>query len=155
MWREPDVEGRAVSKDITLADLATSAGSSTSEAASAAADAADESTGEWVLELYERLEDDGMLQAILFGPDALERPDGADVPADVDGAHAAAQGGHVDAELVADALEDVKKTVGDLRISQLVELTRENPDLVDRLLEDHLEDATDEQPAPEDLEDED
>lgn len=148
-----------MSKEITLENLASSAGSSSaSEAASAAADAADESTGEWVLELYERLEDDGMLQAILFGPDALERPDGADVPADVDGAHAAAQGGpDVDAELVADALEDVKETVGDLRISQLVELTRENPDLVDRLLEDHLEDATDEQPAPdrEDLEDED
>ena len=146
-----------MSKEITLEDLVASSGSSgASEAASAAADAAaDEDTGKWILELYERLEDDGMLQAIMFGPDAIPAPDGADVPADVEAAQNGAQAGgiDVDAEVVADALEDVQNTVGDLRISQLVKLTRENPGLVDNLLEDHLAGDVDDVDDVDDLED--
>lgn len=132
-----DVEGCELSKEITIEDLAAEATSAASSgggstAANAAAEAADEDTGQWVLDLYERLEDDGMLQAILFGPDALEPPETVDAPTPEAG------GVDVDAEVVADALEDVQETVGDLRISQLVQLTRDNPELVDSLLEDHL-----------------
>lgn len=146
-----------MSKEITIEDLAAeSTASSGAEAAKAAADAAEDSdTGEWILELYERLEDDGMLQAIMFGPDALEPPEDA---GDVDADHAGEPGGvDVDAEVVADALEDVKDTVGDLRLSQLIKLTRENPGLVDNLLEEHLSaDAAETEPLePEDVEDED
>lgn len=127
-----------MSNEITIEDLAADVGaatssSSSSAAADAAAEAAEDDTGQWVLDLYERLEEDGMFQAILFGPDALEPPEGVEAPE--------AGGVDVDAEVVADALEDVKNTVGDLRISQLVKLTRENPELVDSLLEDHLEAA--------------
>lgn len=129
-----------MSNEITIEDLASDVGgaasSSSSAAADAAAEAADEETGQWVLDLYERLEEDGMFQAILFGPDALEPPEGVEA-----GEAGEAGGVDVDAEVVADALEDVQNTVGDLRISQLVELTRDNPDLVDSLLEDHLEAA--------------
>lgn len=127
-----------MSREITLDDLA----SGGQEAAEQAAAAADGDGGEWVLDLYERLQDDGMLQAILFGPDALPEADveAGDVPAPGE------QGGggsvDIDAHVIADALEDVQATVGDLRVSQLVSLTRENPDLVDDLLEAHLQDAT-------------
>lgn len=150
-----------MTKEITIEDLAAEATSSSGgeKAAKAAAEAAEDGdTGQWILELYERLEDDGMLQAIMFGPDALEPP--ADAPAndldpgDVD---AGAGGVDVDAEVVADALEDVQNTVGDLRISQLVKLTRENPGLVDNLLEEHLAADAGESEAldPEDVENED
>lgn len=149
-----------MTKEITIEDLAAeSTASSGGKAAKAAADAAEGGdTGEWILELYERLEDDGMLQAIMFGPDALEPPE--DAP-DVDTAAAdladESGGVDVDAEVVADALEDVKDTVGDLRLSQLIKLTRENPGLVDNLLEEHLAaDAAETEPLePEDVEDED
>lgn len=121
-----------MTREITLEELA-----SGGEAAEAAAEAAAEGeAGEWALELYERLQEDGMLQAILWGPDAL--PDG-EAPAAPDAAALEAGAGPtVDAETVADALEDVKEQIGDLRISQLIKLTRDNPELVDRLLEEHL-----------------
>lgn len=148
-----------MTKDITLSDLAAEAGTGGAEkAASAAADVAEEGdTGTWILELYERLEDDGMLQAIMFGPDAIAPPDGADVDADAL-EHSSQSGPDVDADVVADALEDVQNTVGDLRISQLVKLTRENPALVDNLLAEHLsgDDGADVDDDPaEDLENED
>lgn len=134
-----DVAGGPMSNKITIDDLAADSGASS--AASAAADAAgDEDTGQWFLELYEKLQDDGMLEAIMFGPDAM--PDEAP-PEDVDASALEDGAGDVDvdAEIVADALEDVKNSVGDLQLSQLIKLTRENPDLVDNLLEEHLADA--------------
>lgn len=142
MWEIPDVAGGPMSNRITIDDLASDSGaaSAAGEAAEAAADAAaDEDTGKWMLELYERLQDDGMLQAIMFGPDAIpdeKPPEDVDASALEDGA---GDGGvDVDAEVVADALEDVKNTVGDLQLSQLIKLARENPGLVDDLLEEKL-----------------
>lgn len=147
-----------MTKEITIEDLAAEATTSSGggKAAKAAAEAAEDGdTGKWILELYERLEDDGMLQAIMFGPDALEPPGDAPAP-DLDPEDVGG-GPSIDAEVVADALEDVQQTVGDLRISQLVKLTRENPGLVDNLLEEHLsgDAAESEEIDPEDLENED
>lgn len=146
-----------MSNRITIEDLAADSGAASSaagEAADAAADAAsDEDTGKWLLELYEKMQEDGTLQAVMFGPDALPDeapPENVDASALEDGNDG---GVDVDAEVVADALEDVKNTVGDLQLSQLIKLTRENPGLVDDLLEQHLAgDAASSEPT-EDLED--
>lgn len=145
-----------MSNRITIDDLAADSGAASSaagEAAEAAADAAsDEDTGKWMLELYEKMQEDGTFQAIMFGPDALpdEKP-----PENVDASALEQDSGgvDVDAQIVADALEDVKNTVGDLQLSQLIKLTRENPGLVDDLLEQHLAGDAGSTDHDEDLED--
>lgn len=163
LWSKSDVEGPGrMTDEITLSDLAADVGASdgAEKAASAAADAAgDDDTGEFLIELYDRMKDDGILQGIMFGKDALPPEATAAGDVDADALERSSQSGpDVDADVVADALEDVQNTVGDLRISQLVKLTRENPELVDNLLAEHLasDDGADVDDDPaEDLENED
>lgn len=144
--------------DLTLNDLAggESAGKAAAEAGKQAAEqASGKGTGEWFLELYDRLEQDGMLMPILFGDDAIASPaegpkqDAApenpemfsndDSETDETEAEEAENGvTELNAESIAGICEGIENSIGDVRISQIRAMCENRPEQVNGMIEQHL-----------------
>lgn len=139
-----------MSNDLTLDDLASGATNATESAAEETAKEAvsNESTGEWITGLYDRLRDDGLIMPLLFGPEAApaqptqeqpvdpepepmtdENPDDLPVPAD--------ENPELNAETIAQICEGIESKAGDLRISQIRAACENRPEFVDQIIEQH------------------
>lgn len=146
--------------DLTIDDLVSE------EAASAAAEggkkvaeeAAGQSTGEWFLELYDRMQKDDMLMPILFGNDAIPSDQPAPAPEDEpmftddentetesgedagenDG-DAEIAGQQLNAQSIAEICTGIENTIGDVRISQIRAMCENRPENVNQMIENKLQ----------------
>lgn len=127
--------------EISLGDVSNLGEQAAEEAATEAAGevaAGDENTGEWMMELVDRLDDKGLLEPILFGKD------GAIPDADASVADQAGEGGgeggskQFDADTLASIGKKVIDQAGDLQISQIVQLAEQHPDRVNAMIEEEM-----------------
>lgn len=138
--------------DFTLDDLATTESASTAADAGkqAAEQASGENTGEWFLQLYEKMQDDGVLMPILFGEDAMPSQP-AQQPAtdntemfsndesDDTEAEATENGvPELNAESIAGICEGIEGSIGDVQISQIRAMCENRPEQVNAMIEQHL-----------------
>lgn len=125
--------------DIELGSLSEGGGEAAEAAKAAAEEATEEAgTGEWLLEFTERLDDKGLLEPLLFGPENAGQSNG-EVPA---GRPDQGEGPpEINAETVASIGKKVIDTMGDVKISQVVIYAEENPEQVNRLIEQELEEG--------------
>lgn len=120
--------------DIEIGELAEpSAGEATVEATEAAVEEAGD-TGEWLVELAEKLDDRNLLEPLLFGPDNTPIA-GESEP------QTQSSTPDIDAEMIADIGKKVIDTMGDVKISQVVVYAEENPDEVNQLIERQLQEG--------------
>jgi len=113
--------------DIGLDDLTSEAAQTASDAAAAA----DQSTGEWIADTVKLLDQRGLLEPLLWGPDHLptakEQPD-----------QLAQDSGNlgISAHTIAEAGRGVMDHLGaDVTVAELVEICENNPAMVDQQLE--------------------
>lgn len=125
--------------DLTISDISAGNSAETDTSGGETATEDEKSTGEWLVEIFDRLDERGLVEPVLFGPDSnisKQTPDGQ--PAE--------QGGGDGMELDADAIADVGKTVidtmGDVPISEVVKYAEKNPEQVNQLIEQKLEGDT-------------
>jgi len=123
--------------DITLGDLAPeseAADTSGNESNEDPDSGGDSDTGKYIVEIYEKLEDRGLIEPILFGPDSGLQEREREPDDDRDGE----AGEELNAETIADAGKTVIDTMGDVRISELVKFCESNPEQVNQLIEQQL-----------------
>lgn len=138
--------------DLTIEDLVSEeAGEAAAEAGKQAAEAASgKGTGEWFLELYDRMQQDDVLMPILFGNDAIPndqpQPRDPDEPMFNDEPDDDSENGEetesgvpeLNAESIAGICEGIENTLGDVRISQIRAMCENRPEQVNQMIQQHL-----------------
>lgn len=123
--------------DISLGELAADTVDPNGDSSESSESSEDgKATGEFLLEVYERLDEKGLVEPILFGPDSnISQRDAEPVE----------QGGgegdddpDLDAEVIADAGKTVIDTLGDVRVSELVKYAENNPEQVNQLIDQQV-----------------
>lgn len=124
----------------TLDDLVTDAGGADDSGSSGG----DGGSGEWVMKLYDKLQSDGLVEALIFGPEAGAAPGSAPVEAATDGG-ASAAGPDLDSERVKGLLLQFYDNAGmipgvsdDPTLSEVIKLVEKHPAVVDRLISQHM-----------------
>lgn len=119
--------------------------SDTSEASDPSGDG--RGSGEWVVDMIDKLDEKGMLDAILFGPEGAAQLSGADSGVersdDGDGGEAIDADG-LDADTIAQLGKQVIDTAGDRKISELVYLAENRPEKVNQLIQQNFGGSEDE-----------
>lgn len=128
--------------DISLKDLSAGEVAQDPQKAKAATEAAGEAaeaekgTGEWLSEVIDKLDEKGLIEPILFGPDSnISQESSPDQAANVDPKEAPAE---IDAEQIAKFGKLTIDYVGDVPISEIVKLAEEEPEKVNQLIETQL-----------------
>lgn len=139
MRRGPRPEVDGMSREMTLAELAGEAAQETAtdaatEAAAETAQEAGESSLKWGLELYEKMQSDGTLELLLFGPENVEKPEMApETPTpesnEMDPTEA------LNAETIGNVCELVIDKVGDKRLSEVQEACEQRPATINSVIE--------------------
>lgn len=123
--------------DLTLDDLASPDGTDTEpEAQDSGTD--DDSGGEWIGKLIDRLDERGMLDAIIaqqFDLDTSAMND-ANIDPDDDSTDAETDAAELDAADVAQFGKLVIDNVGDVPMSQVVQYAEGNPKVVNQLIQE-------------------
>jgi hypothetical protein len=132
------VEGRLMSgTDLTIQDLAADG-----DAGGSSDDGGGDGGGEWMVDLFDRLDDRGVLDLLIaeqFDVDPSAVADGPVEDVETDATPDPAGGDALDADTVARAGKLVIDTLGDVKMSQLVKLAEKNPEKVDRLIRQGLD----------------
>jgi len=123
--------------DLTLEDLAASGGGSDDSGGSSSS--SDESGGEWLVSLFDKLDERGYLDAYM-----AQQLD-VDVPTEVEASGGGGDGdGSLEAGDVAQFGKHVIDEVGDVPISKVVRFAETNPETVNQLIGQTLNDETQE-----------
>lgn len=143
--------------DLTIDDLVSeeTASAAAEGGKKAAEEAAGQGTGEWLLELYDRMQEDDALMPILFGKDAIPSQPAPDAEepmftndentddetgeesAENDG-DAEIAGQQLNAETIAEVCIGIENTIGDVRISQIRAMCENKPENVNKMIEQKL-----------------
>ena len=126
--------------EMTLEDLADTSSSASSSSGG--------SSGEWVTDLIDKLDEKGVLEPLIFGDtrsmDEI-RDDGEQQTEQTEQTEQADQAPDLDAERLKDVMLQVYDNTGmipgvddDPRLSDLIKLVDSNPEMVDKLIEQHL-----------------
>lgn len=118
--------------DLKIGDI--SAGSSGETEASETSTDDGKDTGEWLVEIFDRLDERGLVEPVLFGPDSNINQTPSAEPPEQDG-----DGVDLDADAIADIGKTVIDTMGDVPISEVVKYAEQNPEQVNQLIEQKLE----------------
>lgn len=95
--------------------------------------------GQWVKETIELLDQRGLLEPILFGPDQAPPP-GAEQPDQGGSGEESAPGSpDLDARTIEEAGYAIMDQLGeDVKVAEVVEICENNPQMVNQQLEEHL-----------------
>jgi hypothetical protein len=102
----------------------------------------EQGSGEWVVELVDRLDEKGMLDAILFGPENAAKLDQGNAPersVEQDGDGEPIDADAIDADAIASLGKKIIDTAGDRKISEIVYMAEQRPEQVNQLINEHME----------------
>jgi len=125
--------------DVTLDDLVDSAG----DAAEEAAEGSGKGTGEWVKETVQLLDERGLLEPMLFGPEGAQEVR-EQYQADAEtAANASGEDGDdgldLDAGTISEAGQAIMDELGeDVKVADLVTMCENNPELVNKKIHENL-----------------
>lgn len=143
--------------DLTLEDLVSEPEPASTEVATEAVEAvettaSDEAGGEWLLELWDRLDDKGMIEPLLFGPEAGQQgpreqaqPQHDPNPIEEENSlseetEASQDGSDLDADDLAQFGKMVIDYSGDLKISEIVKMAEREPETVNMMINRVMDD---------------
>lgn len=104
-------------------------------------DGGEQGSGEWVVDLVDRLDEKGMLDAILFGPENAAKLDQGNAPErslEQDGDGEPIDADAIDADAIADLGKKIIDTAGDRKISEIVYMAEQRPEQVNQLISEHM-----------------
>lgn len=118
--------------ELTIDDLAADDGASTDDGGGSGGDTAD-----WVGDLIDRLDEKGVLDALVAQQVGLDPSEAVAPEPDAGGADAAADAGgaDLDAATVATFGKLVIDNVGDVPVSEVVKYAESNPETVERMID--------------------
>lgn len=142
--------------DLTLEDLVSTPEPDPTEVATEAVEtvettASDEAGGEWLLELWDRMDEKGMIEPLLFGPEAGQQgpreqaqpqhanPIEEEQPISEE-TEASQDGSDLDADDLAQFGKMVIDYSGDLQISEIVKMAEREPETVNMMINRVMDD---------------
>lgn len=143
-----------MSREMTLAELAGEAAQETAteaatEAATETAQEAGESSLKWGLELYEKMQNDGTLELLLFGPENVEKPKPDMAPETPETTESMDPSDALNAETIGNVCELVIDKVGDKRLSEVQAACEERPATINSVIEMYGDELVADGPAVE------
>jgi len=121
--------------DISLSELAPeTATEAATETATEAAAEDGQSSSDFLLEIVDRLDEKGILEPALFGPDKAQELNKENTQPVKSGDKSGSKDPKIDADKIAELGKKVIDSVGDVKMSQLVKYAEANPEEVNQLL---------------------